>query len=179
MFDVVLTGVPRSGTTLTCHLLNQLDDVVALHEPMDVGAIGTLPPSQRLDRIAAFFVEQRRSLLETGAAVTKNIGGEVPKNPIGEIKNDKGLRLSLGSHGSIAFNKSLPRDFTLAIKHPGYFTAELRLLVDHFPTFAVVRHPLSVLASWASCELPVHYGRAPAAERIDLELRARLDACVS
>src|SRR5689334_16285425 len=33
--DVLVTGLPRSGTTLTCHLLQKLPDTVALHEPMD------------------------------------------------------------------------------------------------------------------------------------------------
>jgi hypothetical protein len=32
--DIVLTGVPRSGTTLTCSLLDKLDNTVALREPM-------------------------------------------------------------------------------------------------------------------------------------------------
>jgi hypothetical protein len=31
---VLITGTPRSGTTLVCHLLNQLPDTVALNEPM-------------------------------------------------------------------------------------------------------------------------------------------------
>ena len=32
--DVVLTGPPRSGTTLACHMLNKLPGTVALHEPI-------------------------------------------------------------------------------------------------------------------------------------------------
>jgi hypothetical protein len=32
--NVVLTGLPRSGTTLVCRLLNKLPDTVALHEPL-------------------------------------------------------------------------------------------------------------------------------------------------
>ena len=34
--DIVLTGVPRSGTTLICYLLNKVPDAIALHEPMAV-----------------------------------------------------------------------------------------------------------------------------------------------
>jgi len=33
--DIILTGIARSGTTLTCFLLNKLPQAVALHEPMD------------------------------------------------------------------------------------------------------------------------------------------------
>jgi hypothetical protein len=34
--NILITGTPRSGTTLPCHLLNELPDTVALHEPMKV-----------------------------------------------------------------------------------------------------------------------------------------------
>ena len=34
--NLLLTGVPRSGTTLCCHLLGQASDTVALFEPMHV-----------------------------------------------------------------------------------------------------------------------------------------------
>jgi broad-specificity NMP kinase len=35
----LITGIPRSGTTLCCKLLNQRADVVALHEPINPGAM--------------------------------------------------------------------------------------------------------------------------------------------
>lgn len=33
--DIILTGIARSGTTLSCSLLNKLPQCVALHEPMN------------------------------------------------------------------------------------------------------------------------------------------------
>ena len=33
--DVVITGLPRGGTTLACELLNAVENTVALDEPMD------------------------------------------------------------------------------------------------------------------------------------------------
>ena len=36
MRNVLVTGTPRSGTTLICSLVNKLPDTVALHEPMNV-----------------------------------------------------------------------------------------------------------------------------------------------
>ncbi len=32
--NIILTGIPRSGTTLICYLLNKIPNTVALHEPM-------------------------------------------------------------------------------------------------------------------------------------------------
>jgi len=32
--NIILKEIPRSGTTLVCHLINKLPNFVALHEPM-------------------------------------------------------------------------------------------------------------------------------------------------
>lgn len=32
--NIILTGLPRSGTTLSVHLLNKLPNTVGLHEPI-------------------------------------------------------------------------------------------------------------------------------------------------
>jgi len=34
--NVLITGTPRSGTTLICSLVNKLPDTVAVHEPTNV-----------------------------------------------------------------------------------------------------------------------------------------------
>lgn len=46
--NVVLTGLPRSGTTLACRLLNLLPDTVALHEPIAPGRFAGLADEQAL-----------------------------------------------------------------------------------------------------------------------------------
>jgi hypothetical protein len=56
----------------------------------------------------------------------------------------------------------------------GVFTALLEGLTHCFPTYALVRNPLSVLASWNSVALPVRQGRLPMAERLDPSLRRML-----
>ena len=67
-------------------------------------------------------------------------------------------------------------DFSLYIKHPSFFSAALPFLIQAFDCYASIRNPLSVLRSWQDCPFPVSRGRAPAAEQISPNLRARLDA---
>ncbi|WP_330970763.1 hypothetical protein, partial [Lysobacter sp. A3-1-A15] len=64
----------------------------------------------------------------------------------------------------------------LVIKHNAAFTALLPQLRERFQTRAIVRHPLSVLASWNSVDLPVSRGHIPAGERLDAALAAQLQA---
>ncbi len=177
MPNVVLTGLPRSGSTLTCHLLNRCADTVALHEPVPISelirdhGVDALP-----DHVEAFYADTRRSLLDDRRAISKSVEGRVPDNTFGEKRGaeDK-LRRSLASRGEVSFEgKDLSPNFTLAIKHNAGFAAMLGRLKERFPCRGIVRHPLSVLASWNSVQLPVQQGYIPVGQSIDAALNARL-----
>lgn len=172
--DLVLTGVPRSGTTLCCRLLNQAPETVALVEPMPVQ---TLPvqPAQAVAEIAAFFAQSRQRLLAEGRATSQQIAGQGTDNFFDADRRD-GLRVRKAQLGEVQVGKPLSPQFTLAIKHNAAFTALLPALLPVFDCVAVVRNPLAVLASWSTVDLPVRQGRLPAGERFDPELTARLDA---
>jgi hypothetical protein len=173
--NIVLTGLPRSGTTLTCHLLNGQPNVVALHEPMDVNKLGRLKSAaDRVRMVSKFFDDQRRSLLTKSVATSKVINGKVPDNPIGAEKTRDGYRRSAVTGRKMQLDKPLTSDFLLAIKHPSAFTAMLVELTGEFSCYAVIRNPLSVLSSWNSVEFPVATGHAPAAEQIDRGLARML-----
>jgi hypothetical protein len=171
--DVVLAGVPRSGTTLVCRLLNDLADTVALVEPMDVSALAADPPSAGR-RVEDFFAQARRSLRERGRARSKHVDGRVPDDTAGEGRNARGLRVERTRAGDVSFDKVLSEDFLLVVKHPGAFTALLPVLGRRFRCFAVVRNPLATLASWNAVDYPVREGRLPVAERLDPGLAAAL-----
>jgi hypothetical protein len=170
--NILITGTPRSGTTMTCHLLNKLPETVALHEPMQTGQLkGQDGPAAAVER---FCDDQRQSILEHGVAISKHAGGAVPANPVGTSRSDSGLRKRVVSKGEITIDKELSPDFTLVVKHCGSFTATLDRLVNRFPVYAIVRNPLSMLASWATVEFAVQRGRVPVAEGLDRELKAQL-----
>jgi hypothetical protein len=170
--NVLITGTPRSGTTMTCHLLNMLPDTVALHEPMQTGQFkGEDGPVAAVER---FCEEQRLSILERGLAISKQVGGAVPANPVGTSRTNSGLRKRVVSKGQIAIDKELSPDFTLAVKHCGSFTATLDRLVTRFPVYAIVRNPLAMLASWSTVEFAVQQGHVPVAEGLDSDLKSTL-----
>jgi hypothetical protein len=169
---LLITGTPRSGTTMTCHLLNKLPNVVALHEPMKAGDFKGLDGP--LAGVERFCRDQRRSILERRLAISKQVGGAVPTNPVGTGRTEDGLRRRMVSKGEIAIDKPLDEDFTLAIKHCGSFTAILDTLVTRFPVYAVVRNPLAVVASWSTVEFAIQRGHMPVAEGLDRDLKAKL-----
>jgi hypothetical protein len=178
MRNVLITGTPRSGTTLLCALLNKLPDTVALHEPMNVWDFPKCRDAAAVaEVIAAFCAETRTSLREKGFAMSKHVGGKVPDNVAADKVNAAGTRLRHTEHGPVYIDKPLTENFTLALKHPVAFSALLETLRDRFDCFAIIRNPLSTLASWNSLAwLNVGKGHAPIGEQLDPELARRLAA---
>lgn len=172
--DIALTGVPRGGTTLACRLLGQCERTVALFEPMQVL---TLPceRSAALDAVQAYYREVRAQIAREGSAPSQQRDGDVPDNPFAE-PDATGTRPPQASAGLLRVDPGLAADATLVIKHNAAFTALLPDLSQRLPTYAIVRNPLAVLASWQSVPLPVRDGRVPAGERFDHALARQLDA---
>ncbi len=172
---LALTGVPRSGTTLCCHLLGMAQRTVALFEPMDVAALPR-DPHAALEAIAAFYADSRASLEADGTAWSQQVDGRVPDNPFSSQRAADGSRRLEARRGRIRLEAPMPPGFTLVVKHNAAFTALLPALGERFDTCAIVRNPLAVLASWHSVDLPVSRGRLPAGEHFDPGLARRLDA---
>jgi hypothetical protein len=173
--DLALTGVPRSGTTLCCHLLGQAQATVALFEPIEVQRLDR-ERGRALDEIAGFYADSRATLLADGTAWSQQVDGRVPDNPFSSQRTADGQRRREAVRGRIRVEGPLPADLSLVIKHNAAFTALLPELAGRFLTCAVVRNPLAVLASWHSVDLPVSHGRLPAGEHFDPALARRLDA---
>ncbi len=174
---VMLTGIPRSGTTLCCRLLNALPDVAALHEPLPMLQLAGLERGNALlAHIAGFCDKARQSLVRDGIAPSRHQAGRVTDNPLAEDFAGQALRSQV--HAGVApvqFNKSFSPDTLIVIKHNAPFTALLGLLKTRFSCFAVVRNPLAVLLSWQTVAIPVQRGRIPAGEVYDSRLQQVLE----
>jgi len=174
MTNSLITGLPRSGTTMLCYLLNKLPNSVALHEPLDISALKGSSISEVIDLINGFFQSQREMILASGIAISNSMGGRVPSNHLSDL-HEGGLRKSLLDGMTIAVDNVDSQSFDLYIKHPVVFSALLPVLSDNFHCFACIRNPLAVLLSWTTVKMPVSRGRAPAAEWVDSELARRLE----
>src|SRR5215218_1612582 len=172
--NIVLTGPGRSGTTLTCFLLNKLPDTVALSEPIAPGKYADRMPDYEAvaDGIEEYYREMRKMALSEGLVISKHVGGVVPDNTKGYVG---GVRQRIAQKGRISVGKELRPDFYLAIKQPGLFTALLPTLVKRFSCFAIVRNPLAIMASTSTVQHPNKRRKNPSAKtRYDPELGSRL-----
>lgn len=171
----LITGLARSGTTLTVALLNDQPDTIALAEPLPLAQMSD-DPDRFADEIAAFAADMRRSALQDCTIRSKAVDGQMLGSFVTDRDSGQGLRKTKARITALDITKPLSPDFRLYIKHPAAFTALTDLLSRRFPFFACIRSPLSVLASWQTVDMPVNQGRAPVAERFSPALRVALDA---
>ncbi len=169
---ILLSGIPRSGTTLCCHLLNRFENTIALHEPIDPGSFSR-DKLEAIEIVRSFVFDTRAQILSVGSAPSKQRDGHIPDNPVARVD---GNRIETVSVGKVSFNKPLTENFRMVVKHNALFTALGEELRAHFRLFALVRNPLSILASWRSVELPVGEGRLPMGERFSSELSRALSS---
>ena len=172
--NIVITGPGRSGTTLTCHLLNKLPDTVALSEPINPGKYADrLPDNEAVaDGIQDFYRRQRQMALKKGLVLSKHVGGVVPDNPKAMVGD---VRKRVVEKGKIPVGKDLSEDFFLAVKQTGIFTAMLPTLTNRFACFAVVRNPLAIRASSLSIQSEKgRKDRIAARVKYDESLNARM-----
>lgn len=171
---VLLTGLPRSGTTLTCALLNEFHDTIALAEPISLDPSGG--SASAVKQIREFITTVRSQAPLTNEAVSTHVDGVVPDNWANAPSGNDSLRKVVVSHGVIRLNKPLSSEFHLIIKHPAEFSALANLLSDSYPLVAQVRHPLAVLAAWQTVDMPINRGHMPMAEVFLPNLSAVLSA---
>ena len=162
MKNIILTGIPRSGTTLAAALLDGLPDTVCLNEPDWQAGRRMASGGDYARWLVGDFMELRKKFL----------AGE----PVRDRRRQNGAALtnyfSAGAGGMkthyemVGLTRAgLSPDFTLAVKHNGPYLAILKPILDigWFRVIAIVRNPIEVIASWRALDLPISRAEMPAA----------------
>ncbi len=155
--NILLTGIPRAGTTLAASLLDAEANTVCLNEPEWQHPHPTLDAVGFALAVKEDFAAVREKLL-AGIPVPDRRDAEG-----GALTNyyDSGTNKNFVMHPLV--RKNLTADFTLAMKHNGPYLAALPELVTLgcFDIRAVIRHPLPVIRSWRRLALPISKGEMP------------------
>ena len=173
----LLSGIPRSGTSLCNQLAGGLPDLVALSEPLRLHnqIEDGSNPRNACARIETLVGQIRSRILAEHRAPSLHFEGRLDDNRAASGPTDAGLRPRRGEWGEISIEKPLSDRFGLLVRHNSMFAALLPRLTASFSCLALVRNPLAVLASWQTVDFPVHRGRIPGGERFDPELHRALE----
>lgn len=167
---ILLSGIPRSGTTLICKLLCECPNVIALNEPLPGSLF--LTRTQSVEEIQTQAGNIRARLLAKGTAPVRTMDGKITDNAFDE---GSGQREKVIRRTEVFFDKPLTPDFRLILNHNAEFSLLLPELALAFPFYAVVRNPIDLLASWNSVNLPVSRGKVAKADRLLPELVRRYE----
>lgn len=172
--NIIITGIPRSGTTLLTALLDCPPSSVAIGEP-DV--LGTWQKVYANDH-AGFTKE----LIRYFADVRHKIKSKIPfKDRIsvdGQPLTNYASRALEGRRDQayVVADRVIEQvedNFVLLVKAPVIFTSVLSAILaqDAFKVLAIIRDPVATLLSWNSVNFPISQGRLPAGEQYWPELR--------
>lgn len=174
--NLLITGTPRSGTTLLTATIHAIPNYVALSEPVQQRELkkDLASPREYAQRLMDLMQTLRRQIL-AGAAIPNRFdkgGSAVASN---YWKKAAGAAGGMEATAEVRAEVIPVADenFTLAIKNCEQFTVCLDALaaLPELPIIAVIRNPVACLLSWRSLELPVSYGRLKFGERFHRELR--------
>jgi len=171
MNKLLITGIPRSGTTLTTAIIDGLDDSLALSEPQS--HVDLIEKCDSADKYAESIYHD---LIDVRATLLKG-------QPILDRRNSSGQAITnyfTRTEGKTVnqfkimpiIKPNLSKNFLLASKHNAHYTAALPsiLALTDLPILFVIRHPIPTILSWRSLQLPISKGRLPAGEKYWKEL---------
>lgn len=152
--EIILTGIPRSGTTMVCKLLSECENVIALNETMEPDMFSSRKKAIR--EINKSFKRNRSTLLKEGKAIARITDGKITDNA---YSDEAGTRKRVVRRSVVTFDKPLSSDFILAMKHCSEFTMLIPALKERYPVYALVRNPLALFGSWSTVNVPVSRGK--------------------
>ncbi|MDQ0200819.1 sulfotransferase domain-containing protein [Neobacillus ginsengisoli] len=172
--DVIVTGIPRGGTTLTTALFDHLENAICLSEPpwQSIWFKNKKNAQKVTELIVNDYKKIRKNILDhIPVKDFRNKNGSPITNYFNEEINE-GARKNVRKKGEFVF-KVKDENFLLGMKHNAHYTSILPQLIetDAFSIIAIVRHPIPTILSWKSLNIPVSQGRLPYGETFWKELR--------
>ncbi len=136
--DFLITGLPRSGTSLLCNLLHKAPNMVVVNEPQEV--FDTLKADSQALGLGLLY-RKLRTNIELGKGIYNKV------NEDGDVIEDTRFNDTRRHYQP----KVLDTRFKLATKNPLAYLSRLRMLCDAYPDMpkvVMIRHPLDVICSW-------------------------------
>lgn len=135
--DVVITGLPRSGTSYFCTALHNVRECVAINEPEEIFAhLSDTAPPWGMPR---YYAQLRDDIVAGRAIVNKMRDGRLIEDTAEGIHEERYVPTISGPA------------FLLATKNTLAYLARLQLLEQSMPgvtCVACIRHPVDTVASW-------------------------------
>lgn len=172
MKNILITGIPRSGTSLLTKLLSQQENVLCFSEPSWLKDIRY--PEQTAEEFSNALkdkINHIRKDIKYGNPVTITVKKGTKDLPDNYFKKSDQGQINLKQDKEIFVEYS--ENLVIVIKSNTLFTACLTELIKQqgWEIFAIVRDPLYTLLSWRSLDIPISRGEIKIGEIYSEEVR--------
>ncbi len=175
--NILITGIPRSGTSLFTGTLHKIPNSVALSEPVYFKKFkkSGFSPADYADELQKLVRQIRKDITE-GRPIPNRYdvkSSEIATNYFNRVQGENGAQVEKTYE---VREETIPVEnagFNLCIKNNAQFTAcldEIAKLVD-FEIVTVVRNPLACILSWRSLNISISNGRQPGGEKFSKQLK--------
>lgn len=170
--NLILTGIPRSGSTLALKLISHAKGYLCLDEPQWLKDINQ--QSQTMTSVAegvTNYIGKVRSSIREGKPIEIVYGKESDqltdnhfiRTKTGKILKNKDFR-----------KKIVPKDYAnkkIIVKSNVLFTACLPSLIEKkFKILVTIRNPVAIIKSWRSLNISVSIGKLGIAEKYNSDV---------
>jgi hypothetical protein len=140
--DLVITGIPRSGTSYMCSILNEVEDIVVVNEPDEVFQLmqntSDVPMSKYYDLVRERIINNLpiKNKIADGKFIEDTNVLDVTEDYLPDVNLD---------------------NFILGTKNTLIYLSALERLKNQFQNQAVVvcvRNPIDTIASWSNVSFP-------------------------
>lgn len=163
--ELLIVGIPRSGSTLTAALVDSLENSLCLSEPDELFITEAAVNKSEYVNSVIDLLSVTRNRVQNGEAILdrRNSDGTPTTNYVKQLF--LGGRKFQAEKGMIDTSKYNAESMLVAIKHNIPFFSVLPELVDiGIPVIGVIRNPIPTILSWHETRLPVSRGFMPSAE---------------
>ncbi len=168
----LISGIPRSGTTLLTSTLSSSSQVVVFSEPEWLKTLRT-----KAHDATSFTQQLTHQIAELRVSVEKKHAIQLKSSHFQKgqpanyyIRGEQGKIISDKSEYSTLLDPGLYKA-PFIIKSNAQFTACLKQLIDTraFKIHCIIRNPVAVVMSWRSLDIPVSHGNMKIAEKYSPE----------
>lgn len=174
--ELLIVGIPRSGSTLTAALVDSLENSLCLSEPEKLFSTSSFnSKNDYVDSVIDLLTKVRQKVRDGEAILDRrNPDGTPTTNYVKNIVS--GDRVFQPEKHLVRTSEYDAETMLVAIKHNVPFLSVLsELVATGVPIVGVVRNPVPTILSWHETKLPVASGFMPSAEKFWKEINMIFD----
>ncbi len=180
--NILITGIPRSGTSLFASLIAKNQDAVVFSEPDWLKSIRNISQdSSQFTQNLLLQISQLRLDIEKNKPLALKINrkdGSLPSNYY--LRNNHGEVITQKTESKVVLESSAANN-PFYIKSNAQFTACIKDLLksNQFKIVCIIRSPIACIMSWRSLQIPVSSGNMKIAEKYSLSFKEMISQKVS